>query len=115
NAVVTVVNVAPTGYNGTFVVTASNSSSFQYTTTAGLGAGTVFGTASAGNITTIAPGAFTLANGVATNTSAYNDLANMWTAECSGANCSAFQGCSPLGSGSTPPLAPAQPSGQITG
>jgi hypothetical protein len=56
-------------YNETFVVTASNSTSFQYTAGSGLTPGTGFGTATVGNITTIAPGAFTLANGTATNTS----------------------------------------------
>ncbi len=39
--------------------------------------------------TTVTPvsGAFTLANGNATNTSAYNDLASMYTIECTSANC----------------------------
>ena len=55
-------------------------------------------------IVTIAPGAFTLANGVKTNTSAYNDVQYMWTVEETGTNKSALQTCSPVGvSGGTPP------------
>jgi len=42
---VKVENVTPSGYNGTFSVTSSNSTSFQYTTGSGLTAGTLFGTA----------------------------------------------------------------------
>lgn len=38
-------------------------------------------------LTAIAPGAFTLANGTATNTSAYNDVASMFTIECNTTNC----------------------------
>jgi hypothetical protein len=33
---------------------------------------------------------FTLANGVLTNTSAYNDIASMWTLECTAANCNSL-------------------------
>ncbi len=35
-------------------------------------------------------GPFTLANGTATTTLAYNDIANMWTLECTAANCNAL-------------------------
>lgn len=41
-------------------------------------------------LTSIAPGAFTLANGTATNTSAYNDVASMFTVECNVTNCAAI-------------------------
>jgi hypothetical protein len=43
--------------------------------------------------TTVTPvsGAFTLANGNATNTSAYNDVASMYTVECTATNCDAIQ------------------------
>ncbi len=51
--------------------------------------------------TTIPAGAFTLANGTVTNTSAYDDVQYMWTAECSGANCSAMNFCSPVGASSS--------------
>ena len=56
-------------------------------------------------ITPVPAGVFTLANGTATNTSAYDDVQYMWTAECSGTNCAALMTCSPLGtsSSSTPP------------
>ena len=40
---------------------------------------------------------FTLANGVLTNTGAYNDLADLWVVETSGTNKTAMQTCSPLG------------------
>jgi len=53
------------------------------------------------NITPISPGAFTLANGTATNTAAYNDEQYMWTLESSGANPSSLTFCSPAGSSST--------------
>ncbi|MFZ0817878.1 MAG: hypothetical protein WAM78_20305 [Candidatus Sulfotelmatobacter sp.] len=53
------------------------------------------------SITTIPEGAFTLANGQATNTSGYNDVQYMWTLECSGSNCSALTACSPLGASSS--------------
>ena len=54
--------------------------------------------------TTIPAGAFTLANGFATNTSNYNDVQYMWTAECSGvSNCVPFQTCWPEVSGTNPP------------
>jgi hypothetical protein len=48
-------------------------------------------------ITPVAAGSFTLANGTASNTSSYNDVQYMWTAECSGVNCTAIQTCSPIG------------------
>jgi len=41
-------------------------------------------------VNTVSAGAFTLANGTATNTSAYNDVASMWTVECTGSNCNAI-------------------------
>jgi hypothetical protein len=41
-----------------------------------------------GSTITKVTGAFTLANGTATNTSAYNDVASMWTVQCTQANCS---------------------------
>jgi hypothetical protein len=40
-------------------------------------------------LTAIAPGAFVLANGTSTNTSAYNDVASMYTIECNTVNCQA--------------------------
>ncbi len=40
----------------------------------------------ADSITSVS-GAFTLANGTATNASAYNDIASLWTLECTQANC----------------------------
>lgn len=43
-------------------------------------------------LTSISPGAFTLANGTATNTSNYNDVASMFTIECNTSNCAAVQG-----------------------
>jgi hypothetical protein len=52
-------------------------------------------------VTNISSGPFTLANGNTTSTSNYNDVQYMWTAECSGANCSALSFCSPLGTSST--------------
>lgn len=41
-------------------------------------------------VTTIPPGGFMLANGTVTNTSDYNDVASMWTIECTAVNCSAI-------------------------
>jgi hypothetical protein len=41
-----------------------------------------------GSTITNVSGAFTLANGKATNTSTYNDVASMWTIQCTQANCS---------------------------
>jgi hypothetical protein len=38
-------------------------------------------------LTSISPGAFTLANGLNTNTSAYNDVGSMFTIECNTTNC----------------------------
>ncbi|MGD0571147.1 MAG: Ig domain-containing protein [Candidatus Sulfotelmatobacter sp.] len=52
-------------------------------------------------ITNIPAGPITLANGIATNTSAYDDVQYMWTGECSGVNCIALQTCSPLGTSSS--------------
>jgi hypothetical protein len=42
-------------------------------------------------LTTIPAGAFTLANGTNTNTSAYNDVASMYVIECNVANCAAVK------------------------
>jgi hypothetical protein len=55
--------------------------------------------------TAIPAGAFTLANGAETNTSAYNDVQYMWTVESSGTNPSGISFCDPTGtsSGSQPP------------
>lgn len=44
-----------------------------------------------GTTVTAVSGAFTLANETATNTSAYNDLASMYTIECTAANCNSLQ------------------------
>ena len=57
-------------------------------------------------VTNISAGAFTLANGTATNTSNYDDVQYMWTLECSGTNCTSLITCSPVGSSSTslPPV-----------
>jgi hypothetical protein len=44
-------------------------------------------------------GAFTLANGNVTNTSAYNDIQYMGQIVCTNANCAPVSVCSPLGSG----------------
>lgn len=49
----------------------------------------------------IPSGPFTLANGTATNTSNYDDVQYMWTAECSGTNCAPITACSPLGASSS--------------
>ena len=55
-------------------------------------------------VSAVPSGAFTLANGTATNTANYNDVQYMWTAECSGSgNCNPFQLCSPTATGSVPP------------
>jgi len=43
-------------------------------------------------ITTVGPGAFTLANGTMTNTSAYNDVSSMYTLETATVNGSAIKG-----------------------
>lgn len=53
-------------------------------------------------ITNITAGAFTLANGTVTNTSAYDDVQSMWTAECSGLNCSALTFCNASGTAVSP-------------
>jgi len=42
-------------------------------------------------LTSMGNAAFTLANGTATNTSAYNDVASMYTIECTTNNCNALQ------------------------
>lgn len=47
NVQVNIAGVTPPGYNGTFFVTSSSSTQFQYSTTSGLGSGTVLGTAAA--------------------------------------------------------------------
>jgi hypothetical protein len=52
-------------------------------------------------VTTIPAGAFTLANGVATNTSSYDDVQYMWTVESSGVSQDALKTCSPVGASST--------------
>jgi hypothetical protein len=56
-------------------------------------------------ITNIPAGPFTLANGTSSNTSNYDDVQYMWTAECSGANCAAVSFCSPVAGGSVPTCA----------
>ncbi|HXM63720.1 MAG TPA: choice-of-anchor D domain-containing protein [Terriglobales bacterium] len=53
-------------------------------------------------VTPISSGAFTLANGTNTNTSAYNDIASLWTIECSATNCDAISTASPDGNGVAP-------------
>jgi hypothetical protein len=47
-------------------------------------------------ITGVPAGAFTLANGDNTNTSAYDDVQYMWTAQCTGTNCIPIQNCEPV-------------------
>jgi hypothetical protein len=49
--------------------------------------------------TSISAGAFTLANGTATNTSAYDDVQYMWTVEASGVNVPPFKLCGVIGGG----------------
>ena len=116
NSLVTVVptGTTPAGYACTAcTVTATTSSTFQYTVTpTSLAAGTTgtavvvgepaasaFGTASVGNITNLASGPFTLANGTVTNTSNYDDVQYMWTVEGSGTIPYALQFCSPTATG----------------
>jgi hypothetical protein len=53
------------------------------------------------SVISIPAGPFSLANGTSSNSANYNDVQYMWTAECSGANCSALATCSPLGVSST--------------
>lgn len=53
-------------------------------------------------VATIPPGAFSLANGTATNTSAYNDVANLWAVEATTLNQFVFKFCSPVGGGQEP-------------
>jgi hypothetical protein len=53
-AVAVIAGMTPSGYNGTWIVTASTPTSFQYTDTAsGLGPGTAFGTAQGGQNTEV--------------------------------------------------------------
>ena len=52
-------------------------------------------------VTTVPTGAITLANGIVTNSSAYNDVQYMWTLESSGTNPNSLTTCSPLGTNST--------------
>jgi hypothetical protein len=59
------------------------------------------------SITTIPEGAFTLANGQATNTSGYNDVQYMWTLEGSGSNPTALRFCAPVGGGNLSSVVPA--------
>ena len=51
-------------------------------------------------VTSVPTGSITLANGTVTNSSAYNDVANMWTLQATGTNPAAMTTCSPLGSSS---------------
>jgi hypothetical protein len=53
-------------------------------------------------VTTISGGAFSLANGTMTNTSAYDDVASMWTLECKAINCDALSTAPPDSSGIAP-------------
>lgn len=53
-------------------------------------------------LTSISAGPFTLANGTATNTSAYNDVASMFTIQCTTANCAAVTAGSPDVNGNGP-------------
>jgi hypothetical protein len=53
-------------------------------------------------LNSIPSGAFTLANGTATNTSAYNDVAKMWTVECTTVNCEAIKVADPDVNGNGP-------------
>ena len=55
---------------------------------------------SAASLVTNGTGAFTLANGEATNTGAYNDLQSMVQVVCSSNGCAAMSACSPLATGS---------------
>jgi len=57
--------------------------------------------------TTVSVGPITLANGTVTNTSAYDDVQYMWTAEGSGTTPTALRFCAPVGGGSTSSLTPA--------
>jgi hypothetical protein len=56
-------------------------------------------------ITNIAAGGFTLANGTTTNTSVYDDVQSMWTAESSGSNPSAMTFCNASGTAAAPTCA----------
>jgi hypothetical protein len=53
-------------------------------------------------VTPISTGAFTLANGTNTNTSAYDDIASLWTVECSATNCDAISTAAPDTNGIAP-------------
>jgi len=55
-----------------------------------------------GTTVTTVSGAFTLANGTATNTSAYNDIASMYTIEYTGSGQSALSTAAPDGNGIAP-------------
>ena len=55
-----------------------------------------------GTTVTTVSGAFTLANGTATNTSAYNDVASMYTIECTGNNCNTLDTAAADGNGVGP-------------
>ena len=55
-----------------------------------------------GTTITSVSGAFTLANGLATNTSAYNDIASMWTVQCTANNCVGISTGAADGSGISP-------------
>jgi hypothetical protein len=53
-------------------------------------------------VTAISSGAFTLANGTMTNTSAYDDISSMWTLECTAINCHALSTAVPDANGIAP-------------
>jgi hypothetical protein len=69
------------------------------------GACVVYNTTGCGGTITNGTGAFSLANGVATNTSAYNDLQYMWQVQCANSStaCVPLETCSPVGTGSSVP------------
>jgi hypothetical protein len=58
---------------------------------------------------------YTLANGNAINTSNYDDVSNMYTLECTAANCDAVRACTPIGGGSTSTTVPACGAGAVLG
>jgi hypothetical protein len=108
----------PSGYTCTgCTATASTTNTVQYTAaTSGLAAGTTgtalvvgatagtaFGSASVGNITPVSPGAFTLANGVATNTANYATSQYMWQIQSTASLPYEISFCSPTATGTTPP------------
>ena len=53
-------------------------------------------------VTPITPGAFTLANGTPTNTATYNDIASMYTIECTAGACSGVTTAPPDANGISP-------------